>query len=241
MNFSGNTQLPSGVPKLGSPRPPRQQQNKEEKQPAGAGSASPPTSPCLGPHCLYIILNKPKEYVCSAVSDSHKTVYQLLPTEMQNLVTGAKRGQRLHTVGRLDSDTTGLLILTTDGKFSHKITTPENCIEKKYEVILEKAVNKEEQEKYIKAVAAGAFLPAEKKAKEEVASPGKLTFLNETNCQIVISEGKFHQVRRTFLGLGNKVLELKRIVVGNLTLPKDLKEGEFREMTTKELALFIDK
>ena len=67
-------------------------------------------------------MNKPCGYVCSAVSDSHKTVYELLTLELQELVQGAKRGSRLHTVGRLDADTSGLLLFTTDGYFSHKIT-----------------------------------------------------------------------------------------------------------------------
>ena len=74
---------------------------------------------------IYLLMNKPCGYVCSAVSDSHKTVYQLLTPELQNLVRNAKRGERLHTVGRLDCDTSGLLLLTTDGFYSHSLTAPE--------------------------------------------------------------------------------------------------------------------
>ena len=74
-----------------------------------------------------------------------------------------------------------------------------------------------------------------------MAGPGRLTFLSETRCRIVISEGKFHQVRRTFSGLGNEVRELKRTVVGKLELPKDLQEGQFRELSKEELSLFIEK
>lgn len=70
----------------------------------------------------YLIMNKPCGYVCSAASDSHKTVYELLTPELQELVSGAPRGCRLHTVGRLDCDTSGLLLLTNDGKFSNRIT-----------------------------------------------------------------------------------------------------------------------
>ena len=73
---------------------------------------------------IYLIMNKPAGYVCSAVSDSHKTVYELLPQEMRELVSKPKRGHRLHTVGRLDCDTSGLLFLTTDGHFSHRLTSP---------------------------------------------------------------------------------------------------------------------
>ena len=70
----------------------------------------------------YLIMNKPLGYVCSAASDSHKTVYELLTPELQALVTDAPRGCRLHTVGRLDCDTSGLLLITNDGKFSNGIT-----------------------------------------------------------------------------------------------------------------------
>ena len=190
---------------------------------------------------LYLIMNKPEGYVCSAVSDSHKTVYELLPPELQSLVKGAKRGQRLHTVGRLDADTTGLLLLTTDGNFSHYLTSPENKIEKTYEVLLEKPVGKTIQAEYVRKVAEGAILPGEKKAGEEVAGPGRLEFLGENMCRISISEGKFHQVRRTFSGMGNNVLELKRTSVGRLELPVGLQEGLFREMSQRELELFIEK
>ena len=71
---------------------------------------------------IYLVINKPAGFVCSAVSDSHKTVYDLLSPELRELVSGAPRGSRLHTVGRLDCDTSGLLLLTNDGKFSHEIT-----------------------------------------------------------------------------------------------------------------------
>ena len=71
---------------------------------------------------IYLVMNKPAGFVCSAVSDSHKTVYDLLSPELKELVSGAPRGSRLHTVGRLDCDTSGLLLLTNDGKFSHEIT-----------------------------------------------------------------------------------------------------------------------
>ena len=70
----------------------------------------------------YLIMNKPCGYVCAAASDSHKTVYELLTPELRQLVSGAPRGSRLHTVGRLDCDTSGLLLITNDGRFSNKIT-----------------------------------------------------------------------------------------------------------------------
>ena len=84
---------------------------------------------------IYILMNKPAGFVCTAASDSHKTVFELLPDEIR-LLQKEKRGQRLHTVGRLDCDTSGLLLITNDGNFSHKMTNPDFCVEKKYEAVI---------------------------------------------------------------------------------------------------------
>ena len=186
----------------------------------------------------YLVLNKPKGYVCSAVSDSHKTIYSLLPKSFQDLVQNAKRGERIHTVGRLDSLTSGLIFITNDGHFSHYITSPESNISKVYEVELEKSINKEEQEKYIIKAKQGLLLPADKKKGEEMAGPSTITFLSNNKCTIEINEGKFHQVRRTFTALGNNVIELKRIKIGSFHLPDSLLEGMYRKMSEEELALF---
>ena len=105
-------------------------------------------------------MNKPAGYVCSAASDSHKTVYELLEAGLQELVRGAPRGSRLHTVGRLDCDTSGLLLITNDGKFSNGITG--GGINKTYRALLKNPVAPENQESYIKLAAAGLTLPPEK-------------------------------------------------------------------------------
>ena len=190
---------------------------------------------------IYLMMNKPKGYVCSAASDSHKTVYQLLPPELQGLVKNAKRGHRLHTIGRLDADTSGLLLLTTDGKFSHRIASgvPEPvegpCIKaqitKTYLAILKNPVTAELQKEYIAKAAAGLTLPAEKKAPEQEAAPARLHFIKEDTCKITVTEGKFHEVRRIFKALGNEVTELKRIAIGAFSLPEDLKEGQYKYFT----------
>ena len=173
-------------------------------------------------------MNKPSFTVCSAVSDSHKTIYSLLPKEMQKFVQGAKRGERLHTVGRLDADTEGLIILTNDGFFSNEIAGPLSSVEKTYQVTLKNKVEKEVQEEYKKLAKNGIILPAEKKAPKQLTKPFELEFLNENECLITIKEGKFHQVKRTFLALENEVLYLKRIRIGKLFLPEDLSTGEFK-------------
>ena len=186
---------------------------------------------------IYLIMNKPCGYVCSAVSDSHKTVYELLPPEMQALVRGAKRGHRLHTIGRLDCDTSGLLLLTTDGEFSHKVTT--TGISKTYLATLSKPVSEEQQKEYISRAAAGLTLPPEKKYGEQQTEPAILHFIKPDLCEIKITEGKFHEVRRIFRALGNEVKALERIAIGQLTLPEDLRPGEFQTLSSEQLFMFL--
>ncbi|MCQ2575763.1 MAG: pseudouridine synthase [Treponema sp.] len=175
---------------------------------------------------IYLLMNKPAGYVCSAVSDSHKTVYQLLPPELQELQK-SKRGEKLHTVGRLDCDTSGLLLFTTDGFFSDRLTRPENHIPKTYRAILETAVPVEQQHSIIEQFAEGVTLPAEKKAPEQFSGPAELSFISDTECEITVHQGKFHQVRRMFLAAGNKVQKLHRISEGEYLLPDNLQPGEY--------------
>ena len=175
---------------------------------------------------IYLIMNKPCGYVCSAVSDSHKTVYELLPQELQALVRNAKRGERLHTVGRLDCNTSGLLLFTNDGYFSDRLTRPQNKIQKCYEAVLRDPVEAPAQTEYAARLAKGIILPAEKKAPEQKCEGAKLEFLDPTHCRITLTEGKFHEVRRLFRALGNEVQELRRLSLGKYSLPPDLKEGQ---------------
>ena len=182
---------------------------------------------------IYLIMNKPCSYVCSAVSDSHKTVYELLTEELRALVQGAKRGQRLHTVGRLDSDTSGLLLFTTDGNFSHEITALSK-IAKTYRAALATPVTAGQQREYKERAALGLTLPAEKKFGEQECEPALLNFLSQTLCEVTIYEGKFHEVRRIFRALGNEVTELERIAIGGLKLPAELKPGQWRPLSKEE-------
>ena len=182
---------------------------------------------------FYIIMNKPCGYVCSAVSDSHKTVYELLPAELRELVSCAPRGCRLHTVGRLDCDTSGLLLITNDGEFSHRITS--SMVTKTYRATLLNPVDVENQKTYRSRAAAGLTLPAEKKWGEQLAAPASLNFTAPDVCEITVREGKFHEVRRIFRALGNEVIELERIAIGTLALPKELEPGQWRMLTKDEI------
>jgi len=192
---------------------------------------------------IYIVMNKPKGYVCSAVSDSHKTVYEILPEKLQFLVQNAKRGERLHTVGRLDCETSGLLIITTDGQLSNYLTRAENKIKKTYEAKLSKSISIQEKQIYSDKALEGVMLPAEKKAPEEMSLPSKIQWVEndeESIALITVVEGKFHEVRRIFQALGNEVLELKRTAIQNLKLSElDLKDGQFKYLTKEEIARII--
>ncbi len=187
---------------------------------------------------IYLIMNKPAGYVCAAASDSHKTVYELLSPELQELVSIAPRGCRLHTVGRLDCDTSGLLLVTNDGKFSNKITTGAE-IPKTYRAVLENPVTPENQTSYIKGAATGLTLPPEKKYGEQKALPATLIFEAPAICKITVLEGKFHEVRRIFRALGNEVTELERLAIGKLELPQNLKPGHWRPLTDDEKELLM--
>lgn len=186
----------------------------------------------------YLVMNKPAGYVCSAVSDSHTTVYELLSPELQELVSGAPRGCRLHSVGRLDCDTSGLLLLTNDGNFSNGITA-NHRISKTYRARLAASVAPENQESYISRAAQGLTLPPEKKYGEQKALPASLIFENPSTCKITVLEGKFHEVRRIFRALGNEVTELERLAIGKLELPQDLKSGQWRPLTDDEKELLM--
>jgi len=183
------------------------------------------------PGKIYLMMNKPAGYVCSAVSDSHKTIYELLPPELQALVQNAKRGERLHTVGRLDCESKGLLLITNDGHFSDYLTRPQHKIPKLYEVLLEKAVDPASQQAYKNQLAKGLVLPPEKKAPAQSCEGAQLHFLSSEVCQVTVTEGKFHEVRRIFMALGNKVKELTRISIGPYKLPETLASGDYQPLS----------
>lgn len=174
-------------------------------------------------------MNKPCGYVCSAVSDSHKTVYDLLTYEMKDLVQKPVRGNRLHTVGRLDCDTSGLLIFTTDGIFSNYLTRSENHVEKTYEITLRDEVDDAEKKIYVEKCKEGFYIPAEKKGEEFMCKSSLLWWKDSVHCSLTITEGKFHQVRRMISALGNEVIGLKRVRFGEYELG-DLREGEIRDL-----------
>lgn len=169
----------------------------------------------------YILLHKPAGYVCSTDDPDHNTVFVLL--DEPNL-------DKLHTVGRLDLDTTGLLLITDDGQWSHKISSPKHECAKTYRAWLADPV----EDSAIAQFAEGVMLRGEK----TLTKPAQLEIISPTECLLTIHEGRYHQVKRMFAALGNKVIRLHRERVGPLTLDSSLAEGEYRQLTSEEVSLF---
>lgn len=168
---------------------------------------------------LYIIMNKPEGVLSASEDKNRTTVVDLVPEEL--------RRNTLFPVGRLDRDTTGLLIITDDGDFAHNCISPSKNIEKKYSVVL----NGDVDDGIIQKFADGVIL-----ADGTPCRPAHLVRTGENRADIVITEGRYHQVKRMFGTVGLGVEKLKRLSVGKLQLPSDLNEGECREMTESEIS-----
>ena len=169
----------------------------------------------------YFMLYKPQGYVCSHDDGEYPTVFQFFDYPLMN---------KLHTAGRLDVDTTGLVLLTDDGQWSHRITSPKHHCEKTYLVTLADPV----EAFYAQQLAEGILLPGEK----EPCLPAKMEILDDYNVNLTISEGRYHQVKRMFAALGNKVEALHRWRIGDIVLDESLEEGEYRTLSDEEIGSF---
>ncbi len=186
---------------------------------------------------LYILMNKPKNCVCSRVSDKSQTVYEVLELALSEIGANISQEQlkSLSSLGRLDKDTTGLLLFSTNGSFNHYVTDEKNKIPKTYYVKLKKSLTKTQQIEYKKKLEDGILLEAEKKAKKVFVKNQKVQWESENTCFFTIEQGIFHQVRRSFLSLGNEVLELHRVKIGDFELPKDLNFGDVKILLKKDI------
>ena len=169
----------------------------------------------------YFMLYKPQGYVCSHDDGEYPTVFQFFDYPLMN---------KLHTAGRLDVDTTGLVLLTDDGQWSHRITSPKHHCEKTYLVTLADPV----EAFYAQQLAEGILLRGEK----EPCLPAKMEILDDYNVNLTISEGRYHQVKRMFAALGNKVEALHRWRIGDIVLDESLEEGEYRTLSDEEIGSF---
>ena len=165
----------------------------------------------------HVMLHKPAGILTAARDAKQPTVMDLLPPVYRSI--------GCMPVGRLDKDTTGLLLLTTDGELNHRLLSPGRHVEKRYRAIVEGTL----EEKDVEAFAAGMDLG------DFTAQPARLTILKPSLAEVVISEGKFHQVKRMFSAVGHEVLELHRSEFGPLKLDPALAAGEWRELTEEEM------
>jgi len=165
----------------------------------------------------HVMLHKPRGILTAARDARQPTVMDLLPP--------VYRGIGCMPVGRLDKDTTGLLILTCDGELNHRLLSPGRHVDKRYRALVEGRLD----EKDVEAFAAGMDLG------DFTARPAKLTILGPSLAEVVISEGKFHQVKRMFSAAGHEVTELHRRAFGPLELDPELAEGQWRELAPDEL------
>ena len=171
---------------------------------------------------IYIMLNKPKGYLSATKDLKDKTVIDLIDIKRE-----------IFPVGRLDKDTEGLMLLTNNGKYAHYLTSPNHHVIKKYYVEVEKDIQEEE----IKLFCNGLEI---RDGKDElyITKEAKLELITNKTCYVYISEGKFHQIKRMFEKINNKVLYLKRVKFGEIELDPTLQLGEYRELTEEEIILF---
>lgn len=182
---------------------------------------------------LHLMMNKCGGVVCSAKDGLHSTVFDLLDENHRHQFLGGS----LHLVGRLDIDTEGLLVFTTDGTLTHRLTSPKSHITKTYLVTLRDAVTPPLQEDITAKFLQGITIAPEGDDGEYLCQPAQLEWLSENQCYLTITEGRYHQVKRMMVAVGNLVTALKRVSMGELQLDPSLKSGEYRELTSEELAL----
>lgn len=171
---------------------------------------------------IYIMMNKREGLVCQS-NEYDGTVMSDLDDFYLNL--------DISIVGRLDKDTTGLLLMSTDGKFVHKVISPNSNIWKKYEVETSKKIDPS----LVEIFKEGVYI----KEDDYTARSAKLEILDEKKAYVYVTEGKFHLVKRLFSNNENEVIKLKRLAIGDLELDSSLNPGQYRELTEEELNLFI--
>jgi 16S rRNA pseudouridine516 synthase len=170
----------------------------------------------VGPR--YFMLHKPLGYISATTDNDHPTVLDLLDEPNKKI---------LHIAGRLDIDTTGLVLVTDDGQWNHRVTSPRHECEKTYYVTLANALVIDAEQK----LQAGLLLNSEK----QLTKPATLERLCSNEVRLTISEGKYHQVKRMFAALDNRVVELHRERIGDIVLDASLAVGEYRPLTEAEI------
>ena len=176
----------------------------------------------------YLMLNKPVATECSQKPSTYPSIYTLLPSPLRlRPQKGAVQG--VQAVGRLDQDTTGLLLLTDDGKFIHRMSSPRHHVPKVYEVTVKHPLSEAQVAKLL----AGVVLDDDPKPVRAAACEA----VSDYHLRLTLTEGKYHQVKRMLAAVSNRVEALHRSQIGALRLPDDLAPGQWRWLSPSDLAL----
>lgn len=173
------------------------------------------------PPPLTLVMHKPLGVVCSH-KEPGRSIYDLLPERWR------RREPALSTVGRLDADTTGLLLITDDGALLHRLISPRSKVEKRYLAELKRPLTGGEGELF----ASGTLML---EGDDKPLAPARFEPLSPRAAYLSVTEGRYHQVRRMFAATGNEVTALRRDRIGSLDAPSDLRPGDFRPVTSEEL------
>jgi 16S rRNA pseudouridine516 synthase len=167
----------------------------------------------------YLMMHKPSNYECSHKTQHHPTIYSLLPHPLVE--------RDVQCIGRLDEDTTGLILISDDGQFIHKMSSPKHKVPKVYEVTCKHPI----VQTNIHALLGGVKLTDE----TETIAALEVKQISEHLIHMTLAEGKYHQVKRMVAAIANRVESLKRIQIGDLKLPDDLAVGEWRWLNAQDL------
>jgi 16S rRNA pseudouridine516 synthase len=176
----------------------------------------------------YVLLNKPAGTECSQKPSTYPSIYTLLPSPLR-LRPQKAAVQGVQAVGRLDQDTTGMLLLTDDGKFIHRMSSPRHHVPKVYEVTLKHPLD----QRQVDLLLAGVVLDDDPKPVRAAACEA----VSDFHLRLTLTEGKYHQVKRMVAAVSNRVDGLCRSQIGGLALPQDLALGQWRWLNAAELAL----
>jgi len=169
----------------------------------------------------YLLMHKPANTVCSNIDEVYPSLFNYLDIE---------KVAELHIAGRLDSDTTGLVLVTDDGRWSYNIITPSKQCKKVYRVGLSRPIAQDATVKFLRGI--------KLQGQPKLTLPAELTIITPYEVLLTITEGKFHQVKRMFAALGNKVVSLHREKIGQVSL--DVEIGQWRYLTENEINSFLD-
>lgn len=184
---------------------------------------------------IYLMMNKPQHTISSNKDGEHQTVFDLLDEDMHTPYLEDK----LHLIGRLDMDTEGLLLFTTDGELTHRLISPKSHISKTYLCCLAHPESVENQAEIAKKFEEGIDVGPEDNEPGFRCEPAQIKWIDDSTAHLTIYEGKYHQVKRMFVAVGNKIAFLKRISMGQLKLDETLEPGEYKFLTDDDLDKLI--